>query len=183
MVEEQDWRVLGCLADMKTAASAQIASILHVSLASVNESYKVLYAAGYLQFADRSGFMSGANEFILARVTEQGILAAHRPHEAAIPPTGSETTAPANVKAPTSGTEGIEAIPVEKSLGATIERVLRLLDEKTDLSEYERGDLRQKIRDFQDAASGGSREKAQAIRGWFTKYAPWIASELPSFDA
>jgi hypothetical protein len=182
-MEEKDLRVLECLADRKTAASAEIAASLGMDLKNVNESFNALCAAGLLQFADRSGFLSSKNEFILARITEQGILAARQ-----------SRTQPAT----SDGQAGMPVVAEEENVAAgadqshrTAQRdksdllkdILSLIDSKPDIGEYERSDLRKKVEDLGEAISKRDEARADQIQGWFSKYAPWIAAYLGTPEA
>ncbi len=183
-MEERDRRILECLADRKTAASAEIAASLGMDLKSVNESFNVLYAAGLLQFADRTGFLSSRNEFILARITEQGILAAHQSRtQSGAPPGGQGGTRPAagegNVAA---GADQVQAT-LQRNAGDFLGDILSLIDSRPDISDYERGDLKKKVEDLGEAISKEDKAKADQIQSWMSKYAPWIASSLATPEA
>ena len=167
-MEEQDWNVLESLAVRKAASSADIAAMLGIDVALVNASFKVLYAAGYLQYADRSGFGSGGNELTLARVTGQGIFASHQPRPKPEPTPGDE-----------EGPEQEKAAPQAEAARPTSDELSALIDAQPDLSQYERDDLKAKLADLEKATAEKESSKADQIRGWLAKHAPWLASALP----
>jgi hypothetical protein len=183
-MEEKDLRVLECLADRKTAASAEIAAFLGIDLRSVNESFNVLYAAGLLQFADRSGFLSSKNEFILARITEQGILAARqsRTQSTASPGGQAETISVSGQREVAAEADQAKAA-VQMETRDLLRGISSLIDSKPDISDYERGDLKKKVEDFGEAISRKDGGKAGQIQSWFSKYAPWIESSLATPEA
>jgi hypothetical protein len=182
-MEERDLRILECLADRKVASSAEIAASLGMDLKRVNESFNVLCAAGLLQFADRTGFLSSRNEFILARIADQAILVACQSRaeratsvgQAGMPVVAEEenVAAAADQSSPTG----------QRDRSDLLKDILSLIDSKPDISEYERSDLRKKVEDLGEAISKGDEAKADLIKGWFSKYAPWIAAYLGTPEA
>jgi hypothetical protein len=150
-------------------------------MASVNESFKVLYQAGYLQYADRSGFGGSRSEFVLARVTEQGILAAHIPHSQPEPSSDGRAEAKTVESASVTAT-GVEkgSEMAEEKTDVALSRASRLIDARPDLSEYERSDLKRKVEDLKEAVLTKDETKVDQIKAWFARYAPWVASELPA---
>lgn len=183
-MEEKDQQILECLANRKTAASAEIAASLGMDLKSVNESFNALYVAGLLQFVDRSGFLSSRNEFILARITEQGILAVHQSHtqSAATPRGQAGTPSVAGDGNVAAGADQAQAT-VQEDAGDLLKEVLSLIDSKPDISDYERGDLKRKVEDLGEAISKKDRAKVDQIQSWMSRYAPWIASSLATPQA
>jgi len=183
-MEERDLRVLECLADRRIAASAEIAASLGMDLKSVNESFNGLCAAGLLQFADRTGFLSSRNEFILARITEQGILAARqsRTQSAASPGGQAGTPSAAGDGKVAAGAEQAQA-KVQRDAGELLQKILSQIDSKPDINDYERGDLKNKVEDFGEAISKKDVARAGQIQSWLSKHAPWIATSLATPDA
>lgn len=183
-MEEKDRRILECLADKKTAASAEIAASLGMDLKSVNESFNVLYAVGLLQFADRTGFLSSRNEFILARITQQGILAAHQSYAQPAISLGGEAETPSVSRdgSVAAGPDQAQAT-VQRDADDLLKEILSLIDSKPDISDYERGDLKKKVEDLGEAISKKDKAKADQIQSWMSKYASWIASSLATPEA
>ena len=141
-----------------------------MDLGSVNSSVKELSALGLVTIVERAPFLVNRNEYILFRITDQGVSALREMKPAQEPPSASQLS-PGNLVSVTPLARGGDDLPWTRVRGS--------IDARGDISEYERDDLRRKLEDLVAARSSGDAAKAGQIEDWLSKHAPWLASELP----
>ncbi len=172
---ETELKILHFLRGKTVTDTGTLMKELSLSLTDVTEALLVLRSQGFVEFTDRSPWREG--EFIIAKLTGKGIqMAQGRISDTTSLPQINVIQFGDNYGAVVQGTQGNVTVMISDAFKPFIERI----DEKSDIDEYEKEDLKKKILEIQASLEKKEKTKFESLKTWFGKYAPWLTDIFSS---
>jgi hypothetical protein len=144
---------------------------LGLDVVQASELLKMLEAREYVEFTNRASSVMGRNEYLKVRITGKGILVLDdmwkdlNAKEVHIQQTIGSVVGNV-IQAPNS--------TVNVNTRDSFNGFYKAIDAKSDLSQYEKEDLKRKVAELEEALNKKDKSRFDNVSAWLGKFAPWL---------